>query len=385
VRRTLSLLAALVLAVSACAYESSGTTTTTFIEPEDVPPALGPADIEISDQRVDGSFFVVDLVSMPAAGWVVARVDEAGAPGEVIGISELLSIGVIERVAVPFFVPISEDTPVHVSVHVDVDRDGRFTYDPPDSFIDEIAVRDSGEPASDRALISLLPPLTPTEIFVDDQATDGTFVGDIAVVLPAPGFVVVHADEGGSLGPVLGFSTLIPAGGSDGIEVALEPPLALTGIVHVAVYIDRNADLEFGPGEDADQVGVWDDGSLAIVPVTLTVPARVPALVEVSDQSGDGGSVEVASVELPYAGFVEVLTDDDGEPGARIGVSDLLDAGSHDDLEMDLTTNQTSSATLWVRLWVDLDEDGELSAGDAIALVEVGGEPAQASFRLTVQ
>ncbi|HUG74778.1 MAG TPA: hypothetical protein VMM81_03790 [Acidimicrobiia bacterium] len=384
-RRTFSLLAALTLAASACAYESSGTTTTTFIEPEDLPPALGPADIELSDQRVDGSFFVVDLVSMPAAGWVVARVDEAGAPGEVIGISELLSIGVIELVAVPFFVPISEDTPVHVSIHVDVDRDGRFTYQPPDSFIDEIAVRESGEPASDRAVISLLPPLAPTEIFVEDQATDGTFVGDIAVVLPAPGFVVVHADEGGSLGPVLGFSTLIPAGGSEGIEVVLEPPLALTGVVYVAVYIDRNADLEFGPGEDADEVGVWDDGALAIVPVTLTVPDRAPAVVEVSDQTGSGGSVAVASVQLPYAGFIEVLTDDDGEPGTRIGVSDLLDAGSHEDVEIALATNRTSSATLWVRLWVDLDGSGELSVGDAIALVAVGGEPAQATFSFTVQ
>jgi hypothetical protein len=328
--------------------------------------------------------FVVDLVSMPAAGWVVARIDQGGAPGEVIGISELLSIGVIERVAVPFFVPISEDTVVHVTLHVDVDRDGRFTYEPPASFVDEVAVRDDGQPATARALISLLPPLAPSDVFVEDQATDGSTVQDILATLSAPGFVVVHADDDGALGPVLGVSDLLPPGEVEGLEIDLAPPLPLTGIVYVAVYIDRNRDGEFGPGPDADEIGVRDDGTLAIGEITLTVPARAPAAVDVSDQTLDGATVIIDRVDLPFPGFVEILSDDDGSPGSRLGVSELVAAGGVNEVEVTLATVPGETATLWARLWVDLDQDGALSDGDAVALIEPAGSPAQASFTLTV-
>lgn len=383
-RRAIPVTFAFALALAGCAYESSGTTTTTIADSEDVPPALGPADVVVEDQRVEGSFFIVDMVSMPAGGWVVARVEEGGSPGEVIGISELLAIGVITGVPVPFFVPISEDTVVHVTVHIDVDRDGRFTYEPPDSFIDEIAVRDNGEPATARASLSILPPLGPSEVFVDEQVTDGSSVGGIGAILSSPGFVVVHADDDGSLGPVLAVSDLLPAGEVDGLAMSLSPALTGTQVVHVAVYIDRNEDGVFGPGDAADEIGVREDGSLAVTSVVITVPARGPAAVEVSDQASDGETVIVDFVDLPFDGFVEILTDDEGEPGSRIGVSDLISAGGVSDIEVTLDSALTEGATLWLRLWVDLDRNGELSAGDEIALFELDGDPVAVSFEVTV-
>lgn len=373
------------MVLAGCAYESSGTTTSTSSAPDDAPPALGPADVVVEDQQVEGSFFTVAMVSIPAEGWVVARIDEGGAPGEVIGISELLSIGVIERVAVPFFVPISEDTVVHVTVHIDVDRDGRFTYEPPASFIDEVAVRAGGEPATDRALISILPPLSPADAFVEEQVSDGTEIVGISAELPAPGFIVVHADDDGAMGPVLGLSDLLQPGAVEDVTLELTPPLTASAVLHVAVYIDRNGDGEFGPGPGADEIGVREDGSLAVSSVLVTVPTRAPSAVDVSNQTSDGTTVVVAFVDLPFDGFVEILSDDEGSPGTRLGVSSLVDPGGVEDVEVTLSTALTEDATLWVRLWVDLDRDGALSAGDATGLVEAGGDPAQASFALTVE
>jgi hypothetical protein len=381
--RILSLVIA--LAVAACAYETSGTTTSTSLPPDIAPPPLGPADVLVSDQSVEGSFFVVDRVSMPAEGWVVARLDEGGAPGQVIGISELLAVGVITRVAVPFFVPLIEDTVVHVTLHIDVDRDGRFTYEPPDDFVDEIASRADGEPATTRALITVLPPLSPADISAPDQTTDGTVVEGISATLPAPGFVVVHADADGGLGPVLGVSLQLRAGDHEDLAVELTPPLDASATVHVVAYIDRNADGVFGPGEGADEIGVRDDGSLAVASVAVTVPSRAPAAVEVADQASAGDTVVIARVELPFDGFVEILTDDDGEPGARLGVAGPIPAGGVDDVEVTLDTALTASATLWVRLWVDLDRNGTLSAGDEIALTAPGGDPVVASFEVTME
>jgi hypothetical protein len=383
--RRIPLLIAITMVLAACSYESSGTTTSTSSTPDEAPPALGPADVLVEDQQVEGSFFTVAMVSMPAEGWVVARVDEGGAPGEVIGMSELLSIGVIERVAVPFFVPISEDTVVHVTVHIDVDRDGRFTYEPPASFVDEVAVRSGGQPATDRALISILPPLSPADAFVEDQVSDGTEITGISIRLPAAGFVVVHADADGDLGPVLGLSDLLHPGAVEDMAIELTPPLAASAVVHVAVYIDRNSDGEFGPGQGADEIGVRDDGSLAIASVLVTVPTRAPASLEVSNQTSDGTTVVVAFVDLPFDGFVEILTDDEGALGARLGVSDLIEPGGVEDVEVTLSTALTADATLWVRLWVDMDRDGVLSTGDATALLEAGGEPVRGSFEVTIE
>jgi hypothetical protein len=52
--------------VSGCAYESAGTTTTTVLDPAQVPPATGPAAIVFEDQLVDGSAVVVGSVTLPA-------------------------------------------------------------------------------------------------------------------------------------------------------------------------------------------------------------------------------------------------------------------------------------------------------------------------------
>ena len=84
---------ALALAAGGCAYESSGTTTTTAVDPAAVPPATGPAALTFADQMVEGSVVVVASVTTPAAGFVVLQSDAAGTPGEVLGVSELIGRG----------------------------------------------------------------------------------------------------------------------------------------------------------------------------------------------------------------------------------------------------------------------------------------------------
>ena len=67
-----------------------------------------------------------------------------------------------------------------------------------------------------------------------------------------------------------------------------------------------------------------------------------------------------------------------------MGVSDPLDPGGYPNLSVPLDETLAADATLWVRVWVDYDEDGELSAGDLVALTDVDGDPVEASFAVTV-
>jgi hypothetical protein len=384
IRRLSHVTIAAVLLAGACAYESSGTTTTTAPLPGEEPVATSPADIVAVDQRSEGSSVLVDTLSMPDAGWVVARLDAGGSPGELVGISELVSKGVSTGVPVPFLVPIAETTTVHLTVHIDVDSDGEFLYDAPDALIDTVATTAGGEPASVVITVELLPPLGPASALLDPQVTDGTTLAVAGGLLPAPGFIVVHADAGGQPGEVLAVSPLFPAGEVGPFTAVLDPPLTATGPVHAVAWVDRDEDGSFTPGEEGDQMAVTEDGALAVGTAQITVIARAPASIEVSDQEvASGGNFVVATLVAPAPGFIEILRDASGVPGNRLAVATVV-AGTTDDLAIPLPSGVGTGTRLWLRLWVDFDQSGTLTAGDLTALDVIDGEPVEASFVVTI-
>lgn len=380
--RHLTLAAAFALVVAACTYESSGTTTTTIVDPGEVLPATGPADIVLADQRVEGTSLAVDSVTLPSDGWVVARVDDGGAPGRIIGISELLRPGVVARVPIPFFVPITEDTTVHASIHVDLDRDGTFTYEAPDSLIDEIATFANGEAATAVARVELLPPLQPAEATLLEQRTDGTSVQAAAAVLPAPGFVALMSNIQGGPGDVLAITERLEAGTVADIEFIPDPPLRVSGLVFLVVWVDRDEDGLFDPA--GDDVAVRVDGSLAEASAVMTVVPTEPVSITVSDQEGDGAVLTIAEVILPSPGFLVVLTDPADAPGDRLIVTGSSAAGTHEDVTIELDEPLTEDTVLWVRAIVDFDEDGLVGPDDPFGLTGPGGDPAAASFTYTI-
>jgi len=373
---------ALAMTAAACAYESSGTTTTTVIDPEDVPPATGPGDVVLEDQRVEGTSLTVASVTMPDDGWVVARVDEGGGPGEVVGMSELLRKGVIARVPIPFTLPITTDTIVHATIHIDLDRDGVFTYEAPDALIDEIATFANGEAATAVSLVELLPPLQPGEATLDEQRSDGTSVLAAAAVLPAPGFVALMSNVQGEPGDVLAITELLPAGTAADIVFVPSEPLRVSGLVFLVAWVDRNEDGLFDPA--ADDIAVRVDGTLATASAVITVVAVEPTSISAVDQEGDGTTVTVAGLVLPGPGFVELLTDVDGAPGERLALTGSRGAGSHEDITIELEDALTAETVLWVRTIIDFDEDGTATAADPFGLIEAAGAVARASFTYTV-
>ncbi len=381
--RRIALALVLGLLLAACSYESSGTTTTTVPLIEEEPVATGPADIVAFDQRSEGSSVLVDSLSMPSAGWVIARLDIGGSPGEVIGISELVSKGVISAVPVPFLIPIAETTTVHLTVHIDMDGDGEFRYEAPDAFIDEVATQANGEPATTTVVITLLPPLSPGSALLDAQVSDGTSLVVAGGLLPASGFLAVHQAEGGAPGAVLAASGLLPAGEVGPLTVSFEPPLPGTGLLFVVAWVDRDENGEFNPGDGGDEMAVTEEGSLAAASAIITVIRREPAAILVSDQTIDDGTFVVTTVEAPAAAFLEVLADASGTPGARLAVVAVAQ-GVVDELEVPLPSGVRTGARVWLRLWVDSDQSGDLSAADQRALTTLGGTPIQASFIATI-
>lgn len=374
---------ALALAVSACAYESSGTTTTTSVDPDEIPPSTGPADLVLREQRTEGAGVVFESVTMPAPGFVVLYEDEGGSPGEIIGTSDILSAGVIANVPVSFFVPLDGGAVVHAQIHIDMDRNEAFTYEPPDAFVDVPAVKANGEVALVMATIGLLPPISPASVTFGEQRIIGDAVTVASADLPAAGFVVIREDDQGGPGRILGISDLLPAGTSTDIEVVFDDTLGLTTVMFASVYIDRDADGILTLGDDpVDRIAQADDGLEVTIGVLITVVPLTPVHLTVEDQESEGVEV-IATVTIPAPSFLVIRSDDGGVPGEVLVVSGLLEIGTTSGITLTLDPPLDADTTLWFTVYIDLDGNGEFDGVEPIGILE-GGDLAETSILVTL-
>ncbi len=218
--------------------------------------------------------------------------------------------------------------------------------------------------------------MSPAALTLTDQDGDGTSVTIDAADLPSAGFIAIHGDGGGSPGPVIGVSDLLPAGTSDDVVVTLDEPLTATGTLYPMVHIDTDANgiYEFGTVDGADGPGVTADGDVAVGPVVVTIvagddagatngPAMQPASITFDAQISDGTTITVANVELPAAGFIAVHSDGGGSPGPVIGVSDLLPAGASSDVSIMLAEPLTADSTVFPMVHIDTNTNGVYEFG----------------------
>lgn len=137
-----------------------------------------------------------------------------------------------------------------------------------DSAAGDSAVADTGVDADVPANNSLT---------IADQTLDlSTVVTAGSVSVTAAGYLVIHADDSGSLGDVLGV-TPVSAGTATDVEVAFSEPLDNgTTTLHGVLYGETNSNTTFDLGTDTQ---LTDGASAAIDEMfTATVAAGTPAV-----------------------------------------------------------------------------------------------------------
>lgn len=150
-RKLIGLLLALGLVAAACGSDDTQTTATTAAtttateaptttattEAEEMAgPEMSPVELVVDAQTSDGSTIVISSVTLPASGFVAVHSNLDGAPGPVIGVSDLLSDGTSTDVTITLDQPLAATDMVFPMVHIDVDEDGVYTFMPPDNAID---------------------------------------------------------------------------------------------------------------------------------------------------------------------------------------------------------------------------------------------------------
>lgn len=239
-RRLLITLAAAALLVAACgddddaSADADGGDTTAEVADDGAPP-MGPAELTADDQSGDGTELTVASVTLPAAGYVAVHADADGAPGPVIGHSELLPEGESTDVVVPLDPPVDATATVWPMAHVDTNENGEYDFAPPEVTDDGPATFEDGEVA-----------VVPIEYSLDGADEAGGDGGEEAVSIS--GFAFVPETIEVSPGDTIGWTN------EDGVThtVTAGTPGSATGTFDESLDAGATADVVF------DEAGTYE-------------------------------------------------------------------------------------------------------------------------------
>lgn len=159
-------------------------------------------------------------------------------------------------------------------------------------------------------------------VTVTDQEYDGTAVVVADVVSVGDGWMVIHNEENGILGPPIGF-TQVKNGANKDVKVQIDPAQA-TPVLYAMLHVDAGAvgKYEF-PGAD---VPVMFDGQMVSPPFNATKSHAAgsvvtPAIV-VENQVVKEGKVIINEVDTNEPGWIAIhIQGPDGQLGKDIGYS----------------------------------------------------------------
>jgi predicted lipoprotein with Yx(FWY)xxD motif len=161
-KRAIATCGVLVLVVTACGGSDGADTTSA---PETAPPTTAtstpadttttaapgpptsPAEVVFEDQESDGSEIVVASVTLPSPGFIAVHGNDGGAPGPVVGHSDLLPAGTSTDVTVTLDTPLESTDLLFPMAHIDVNGNGEYEFFPPDEVTDGPASTAAGEVA----------------------------------------------------------------------------------------------------------------------------------------------------------------------------------------------------------------------------------------------
>jgi plastocyanin len=187
-----------------------------------------------------------------------------------------------------------------------------------------------------------------------DQAIQDGTVTVAKATISVPGWVVIHLDQDGKPGKVIGFSAL-KAGDNTNVVVKLTETVPAGGKVWPMVHIDVGVvgTYEF-PGAD---MPLMNGSDVVMKQIAITAPAasapdaQMP-MIAAADQPLKNGSVTVTDVYAAQDGWVVVHLDQDGKPGKVIGET-LVKKGETKNVVVKLAEAVPVGGKVWPMLHID--------------------------------
>jgi hypothetical protein len=203
---------------------------------------------------------------------------------------------------------------------------------------------------------------------VANQVVVGSTVTVGKVVASGPSFIVIHRDNEGSFGPVIGYSP-VNEGENTNVSVWIDAAQA-TPTLYAMLHVDDGAvgTYEFGTVEGADAPVVVDGAPVS--------PGFTATILNAWDQFVENDTFVAASVTVDAPSWLVIHAGDAASFGAVIGQT-LVEPGTTADVAVQIATEGRTSV-LWPMLHVDTGEAGTYEFGtvegaDGPIVGEVGG------------
>jgi hypothetical protein len=284
--------------------------------------------LSAGDQKLDGSSVTIGSVTVPVDSWVVVHSTskEGFTFGGVLG-ETLVKAGTTPNVKVELSGDMT--SAVWPMLHVDDGVAGTYEFG---------TVEGKDAPVVIGGQVASFPIWTAPHLRVKDQIVlhgDGMTPSDSAtvkvdsVVSDGPGIVVIHANDNGNAGAILG-ATFVPDGLSKNITVELDTTAGITPVVWPMLHTD---------GGD---VGTYVDNTIdppvsvdgAVVTFTSNIaPALVVEDQAITKEEGEDPYIVIKNALIDAPGWVAIHADKDGAPGEVIGTA-ILHAGANWNVEV---------------------------------------------------
>jgi hypothetical protein len=303
-----------------------------------------PPSVEVVDQVVIDGTVTIGKATLAEPGFIVIHKSEGDSFGAVIG-QRLLSPDDNFNVTVP--IDVTEATPIlYAMLHSDTGEAGVYEFGTVDG---------ADLPVTDLSGRVVAPFFGVSVLGAQDQLLDSNTYTAASVTVSYPGWLVIHADNGGQPGPVLG-QTLLETGTTADVAVELAEE-GRTPVLWPMLHVDTGTEgeYEFGTVEGAD-------GPIIVDGVVATAPVWTVPHLRVSDQILVDNTITVQSALLDVPGFVVIHQEQDGSFGPVAGVSEALPAGLSTNLSISLDPAQVTPR-LWPMLHVDTGTEGEYEFG----------------------
>ncbi|MCP4427970.1 MAG: hypothetical protein GY803_26085 [Chloroflexi bacterium] len=277
--------------------------------PQPSPTPVRPAIVVENQALAEDGALTIASVAVPEAAWLVIHAQHNGQVGEVLGFTAVapnnaddLTVTIDPLQATPRLVAI---------LHQDGGETGQFEFPGPDD-----PWLEDGEAVSAGFGVDIQVAL-PAITIADQEVLDDGLVLVKSVYTPNPGWLLIHADDDGAAGELLGH-VFLRAGTSENIVVSI-PWRQATPTLHAILLEDdgRSTRLDY------------PDGDLPIIvngqPVMVSFTVALPPDVHVLDQPAVDGKIEIERVVSDGPGWLVAYFDEGGLPARIIGSAHLED------------------------------------------------------------
>jgi hypothetical protein len=193
-----------------------------------------------------------------------------------------------------------------------------------------------------------------------------------------PGWVVIHRDENGDIGDIMGYVD-VAEGATEDLVVEIDP-LAATPHLYAALHADEGEPgiFEF-PGPDSP---IQVDAQTVAADFMVEISVRLPSLA-VSDQiMAEDETIIIDAVVATTAGWIVLHNDDEGEPGQMLAFLPV-ETGETGSLSMSFNWRQ-ASPMLHAVLYEDAGEKNVFEDPEIDVPVQVDGRLIAGHFSVTM-